>query len=261
MCSASRHSASCSRLPTKPGTSWSIVRQTLPACGVELLRPGHRVGSVSLAADDLDQRDQVRRVERVADHEPAAGARPGPPCRSSAKPDVLEATTTLGRRQPRRSAASSATLRSSTSGADSWTKSASSSGLGEACRPNRSRSRRGALGAGRAAPAPARRCRPAPAAGPRRRDRGPRRRRRSPCRRKCAAQPPPMTPVPTTATVRTASGGAAGRAHQPTWSRPLSPRICAGLVGRGDLERELGRGSAGSWRPARRWTRRAGRGR
>src|SRR5262245_46928407 len=31
MCSASRHNASCRRLPTKPGTSCSIVRQDFPA--------------------------------------------------------------------------------------------------------------------------------------------------------------------------------------------------------------------------------------
>ena len=32
MCSASRHSASCSRLAMKPGTSRSIVITDLPAC-------------------------------------------------------------------------------------------------------------------------------------------------------------------------------------------------------------------------------------
>ena len=70
MCSASRHSASCSRLAMNPGTSRSMVITDLPMCRKNSAVHLTTSACGPLAADDLDQRDQVRRVERVRDHQP-----------------------------------------------------------------------------------------------------------------------------------------------------------------------------------------------
>ena len=86
-----------------------------------------------LPRHDLDERDEVRRVERVPDQHPLGvlrGSRGRSP--SGSMPDELDASTTSGRAAAS-STANSACLTSSRSGPFSWTKSASATASAGSC--------------------------------------------------------------------------------------------------------------------------------
>ena len=65
--SASRHSASISRSAMKPSISVRTRSGRIPTDAIHRLGPGGRLGGGQLARADLDQREQVDRVEGVAD--------------------------------------------------------------------------------------------------------------------------------------------------------------------------------------------------
>ena len=78
----------------KPGTSRSMVITDLPAYRKKSEAQATDLGRGELAADDLDQRDEVRRVERVADHGALGAARTRSASRVMPKPEVEDEITT-----------------------------------------------------------------------------------------------------------------------------------------------------------------------
>ncbi len=140
------------------------------------------------AADHFDQRDQVRRVERVAQHHALRVLR-SPACTAlMARPDELDARMVVGPVRPRPCGGTGRSRNPCRSGPLSWTKSASATASSRpslesaGARPRRPRR-------GRSVPSVGQRCGHGGAQPrPRRRARGRWRPRRGPCARKCAAQ-------------------------------------------------------------------------
>ncbi len=101
------------------------MNRLLADSGVEGERPLDSRGAGFLAADHLDQRHQMRRIERVAD-DAEFGWRQSICTRLINSPDELDAMTISGSRTAS-SRASKARFKSSRSGAFSWTNSAPAS--------------------------------------------------------------------------------------------------------------------------------------
>ena len=81
-CRASRSTANCSRLPTKPGHV--VAHQDRPLAQAPARRPSAAAAVASAVwspLDDLDQRDDVRRVPEVQAGDPARAAAWRRPCR------------------------------------------------------------------------------------------------------------------------------------------------------------------------------------
>ena len=164
--SASRHSASSSRSAMKPSISLRTTSGRMPTARYTAAARSMVSGAVALAAAQLDQRQQVDGVERVADDEPLGV----PHLRLQQRRQQARgrrAERSRRARPPRLAAASSRCLSSTRSGADSWTKSAPSTAssteddVGQRALGRQRRQRQAPVGAARIAAA-SRRSRSAP---------------------------------------------------------------------------------------------------